>query len=219
MKIMYIIILSVFIGGFNLLCVGQETDSANLILPANLSPIFPLSGYPFSKTIENRKTLYLKKAEEKQLLPINGIIEFFSSRQTHGFYSFLIRKDKKEQYFIDIRHRPNKSGISLIESIAPYYTQEVSIQFVEKLLDVYTLFINNFKSNEVSIVSFDGIKVIFRCIIEEEHWTFSAMNPTGGEFLELTNSCHEIIRDCSKHKFNEKECIKQLEELKNKYLN
>ena len=208
-----------FVGGFSLSCIGQETESTNLILPANLSPSFPSSGYPFTKTIENRKAYYLKKAEEQQLLPINGRIEFFSSGRTYGFYSFLIREDKQGQYFIDIRHLPNNSGVSPNDSIAPFFTQVVSKQMSERLLDVYKLFINNFRSNEVRVVSFDGIIVVFRCIIEEEHWTFTAMNPTGGEFLELTNICHGIIRDCSKNKFNEKEYIKQLEELKNKYTN
>ena len=71
----------------------------------------------------------------------------------------------------------------------------------------------------MTVVCFDGIKIVYRCTIGAEHWIFTAMNPTGGEFLELTNICYGIIRDCSKNNFDEGNYIQQLKKLKKKYTN
>ena len=90
MRYLYSITLVIFILGFTFLCVGQETESLNLILPVDLKPGFPSSGYPFTKTIESRQKNYNKEAEEKKLLPSDGKFEFYSTRYLQGFYSFLI---------------------------------------------------------------------------------------------------------------------------------
>jgi len=216
----YKIIISccLFIVGINQLCIGQKTEPATRILPIDLKPNFQSSGYPYSKTIANTKMSELKDAREKQLLPINGKVEFLTSRQMYGFYSFLVRADDAGAYFIDIRYLPYKSKISEKNTIAPFCTQKISSQLVDELFNVYTFLIENFKSKEESIVCFDGTEVVFRCFKEHDYWTFTALNPTGGEFVDLTNICYGIIRDCSNNTFDEKKCIEQLENIKKEYI-
>jgi hypothetical protein len=206
-----------FIVGINQLCIGQKTESATRVFPVNLGYDFPSSGYSYSKTIANTKMSELKDAREKQLLPINGKIEFLTSCQRYGYYSFLVRADNAGAYFIDIRHLPNKSTISEKDTIAPFCTQKISSQLVDELFNVFTFLIENFKSKEVSIVSFDGTEVVFRCFREYDYWSFTVYNPLGGEFVDLTNICYGIIRDCSNCTFDEKKCMEQLESLKKEY--
>lgn len=69
----------------------------------------------------------------------------------------------------------------------------------------------------MGMVSLDGVEVVFRCFKEYNYWTFTAQNPTGGKFVDLTNICYGIIRDCSNNTFDENKCIEQLKNLKKEY--
>src|SRR5512145_77167 len=117
-----LIIYCLFIAGINQFCFGQKTELATRVFPVNLESSFPSSGYPYSKTIANTKWSELKDTREKLLLPIDGKIEFMTSCQRYGYYSFLVRANNAGAYFIDIRHLPNKSRISEKDTIAPFHT-------------------------------------------------------------------------------------------------
>jgi hypothetical protein len=217
MKYRIIIVFCLYIAGINQICFGQKLQSTNQTLPIDLKPSFPSSGYLYSKSIANYKKSEQKNAIEKQLLPINGKIEFITSSETRNFYSFLVREDNMGIYFIDIRNLQKKYKISDKDTITAFYSQKISPKLVDELFHAYIFLIENFKSKEVSVVSFGGIEVVFRCFKGHDYWEFTAQNPTGGEFLDLTNICYSIIRDCSNNTFDEQKCIDQLNILKIKY--
>jgi hypothetical protein len=49
---------------------------------------------------------------------------------------------------------------------------------------------------------------VFRCFKEHDYWSLAAFNPLGGDFVDLTNICYDIIRDCSNNTFDEKNAFR-----------
>ena len=84
----------------------------------------------------------------------------------------------------------------------------------DKLYEITTLLIDSHVNKEIPRISKDGYTAIFRCVVGEEVWDFSAKNPSG-IFKEMTNICTRIVESVKENGdgINENEYISLLDTL------
>jgi hypothetical protein len=136
------------------------------------------------------------------------------SQVQRKFPSISIKSDKisstsKEEMSKIIAHNKEMWNKQQEERLNLYKIESqsfpVSNKFAEKLHETIVAVIYNFSGKGKPLGILDGYRVIFRCVVEDEVWTFNIQNPVG-EIERLTDICQRII----KHSVNESEYIELL---------
>ncbi|GHT24543.1 hypothetical protein FACS189430_09620 [Bacteroidia bacterium] len=153
----------------------------------------------------------------------NAMVEFFietSSEHEEGPYGFRVFLDSlKTGYIIESKRITNwraaSSGMSKRNESLKHY--EITCQslpvnnlFAEKLHETFVSAIDNFVGKGGPAGIRDGYWAIFRCVVEDELWTFTMQVPQG-KFLKLTNLCKQIMGDVETNNFNESKYIELLD--------
>lgn len=136
------------------------------------------------KSIKAGESFTLTEEEKKEIAKYNR-------RQTEEMYS-----KASEKYEIETKE------ISVSKSLG------------DKLYEITTLLIDSHVNKEIPRISKDGYTAIFRCVVGEEVWDFSAKNPSG-IFKEMTNICTRIVESVKENGdgINENEYISLLDTL------
>jgi hypothetical protein len=70
----------------------------------------------------------------------------------------------------------------------------VTGDYAERLYSMAVAAIQNFKGKGTPPMFVDGFYVTFRCIVEDELWTLTVLQPEG-EIKQLVNMCKQLIED------------------------
>lgn len=58
----------------------------------------------------------------------------------------------------------------------------------------------------------DGISVTFRCVVDDQLWTLKYHEPDEGDFLKLTNTCTEMVKDAEVGNFDTAKYLEMLDQ-------
>jgi hypothetical protein len=112
----------------------------------------------------------------------------------------------KEEYEVNVKYnkgiysKRNEERLGRYEVASRFFP--VSQKFTGKLHDTVSKAIDNFKGNGRPAVIGDGYTVTFRCVVEDEVWTFTIQVPDG-YIGNLTNICKQIIKDMEANSLDE----------------
>lgn len=94
-------------------------------------------------------------------------------------------------------------------------SKEISISkaFAVQLHETFIYLIKNYDNKGPSITQFDGSQITFRCVVENELWSFT-IGRAFNEIDELTYICNEIMQDStSENAFDECKYTQRLKKL------
>jgi hypothetical protein len=91
-------------------------------------------------------------------------------------------------------------------------TFQINNEFAEKLHNKIVTLIDNFKAAGIPPLIFDGYKVTFRVIVENEVWSLSIHMPQKNALI-MANLCKQIIEDADVNKLNETKYVTLLDGL------
>ncbi|MDR3141104.1 MAG: hypothetical protein LBU37_05195 [Tannerellaceae bacterium] len=92
-------------------------------------------------------------------------------------------------------------------------TFQISNEFAEKLHNKIVTLIDNFKAAGIPPIIFDGYRVTFRIVVENEVWSLSIHMPQKNALI-MANLCRQIIEDADVNKLNETKYIALLDDLR-----
>jgi hypothetical protein len=151
-----------------------------------------------NKRIANWDTVRTQLSKEFPSISINGYQESSMTKE---------EKDKIAAHnmeMFDKQHKECYHRYEIVNQSVP-----VSNLFVEKLYKTIMTTIDNFTGKGKPRGIMDGYRAIFRCVVEDEVWTFNIRCPSG-KIEQLTNICQQIIKDMETNHVNESEYVELL---------
>lgn len=136
----------------------------------------------------------------------NAKVEFFVAPSFDPSAGFRVRQDSlNNTYRLEIKFFPvkNKQTEATTGEIS-VQTVKISKEFVDKLHDRVLSLISTARAVGKPRNSFDGTDVTFRCVVDDQVWTFTTKNsrPESG-VANLTDICTQIISDLRNNDFEE----------------
>lgn len=109
-----------------------------------------------------------------------------------------------------LQHNRKMWGLQRVEKLKRYQIEtkvvQVSDEFAEKMHTKTFTAIDTFKAKGKPAMISDGELITFRCVVEDELWTFTIHSPYG-HIRELSNLFRQIIVDVEADSFDETKYI------------
>jgi hypothetical protein len=160
----------------------------------------------------------------------NASVEFFYNPAFGEALGFRIVKHKfKTSYMLEFKYISNYKEVQ--EEIVRKYPSidaykkrniemlklfkietrsfSISNRFAEELYKKMASFIDNFKAKGIPPGIFDGYRVVFRSVVEDEVWSLNIHMPNG-DALKMSDLCRQIITDARAHKLDESKYLTTL---------
>lgn len=138
-------------------------------------------------------------------------------RELSEKYPLQSDNSSKEAGELSVKHNREMLAKQNEESTQLFKTDTKTIQvtelFANKLNSTIINAIESFKGKGRPPVILDGYTTTFRCVVDDELWTFVIHNPNG-YIKQLSDICVEITNDINKNSFNESGYIELLDSLR-----
>jgi len=126
-------------------------------------------------------------------------------------------KDKRDEmnrvYKKNVQLRRQEEGKNLTEYDILSKEINISKTFAVQLHNAFVYLIKNHDNRGPSVTQFDGSQMTFRCVVENELWSFT-IGKAFNKIDKLTEICNEIVQDStSGNGINEEKYLQQLKEL------
>jgi len=144
--------------------------------------------------------------------------------------SKTIPKEKRDEMNRVYKENTQRRSVAQREMINEYWivTKDINISeaFSNEIYNAFVILIGNYKSKDndyviqpdgskmiISRVQFDGSQMTFRCVVENELWSFT-IGKAFNKIDKLTEICNEIMQEGTRsNNLDERKYIKQLKEL------